>query len=85
MTFRAGHDHPSRRNSLIQSTAQPLPEELASWGVLFRSRSYAEEVPRLFAWAIAHVHEETYEDAEYDQYEAECVRYDNAFTTRFLF
>jgi len=43
------------------------------------------QVPRLFAWADAHVHEETYEDAEYDQYEAECVRYDNAFTTRFLF
>jgi len=41
--------------------------------------------PALFAWADAHVHEETYEDAEYDQYEAECVRYDNAFTLDFYF
>jgi hypothetical protein len=39
-------------------------EELASWGVLLGSGSYAELVPRLFAWADVHVHEETYEDAE---------------------
>lgn len=53
------------------------PEELARWGVLLGLASYAEVVPRLFAWADVRVHEETYDDAEYDQYEAECVIYDN--------
>ncbi|WDQ02256.1 DUF4365 domain-containing protein [Micromonospora chalcea] len=53
------------------------PEELASWGVFLGLASYAEAVPRMFAWADVQVHEETYEDAEYDQYEAECVIYDN--------
>jgi len=53
------------------------PEELARWGVLLGFASYAEVVPRLFAWADVHVHEETYEVPEYDQYEAECVTYDN--------
>lgn len=47
------------------ATKKAVPAKAAG-GVLFRSRSYAEEVPRLFAWADAHVHEETYEDAEYD-------------------
>lgn len=53
------------------------PVELASWGVLLGFASYAEVVPQLFAWAHVRVHEETYDDAEYDQYEAECVIYDN--------
>jgi hypothetical protein len=54
------------------------PEELANWGVFLGLASYAEVVPRLFAWAHVQVHEETYEDAaEYAQYEAECVAYDN--------
>jgi len=53
------------------------PEELASWGVFLGLASYAEVVPRLFAWADVQVHAETYEDAEYDRYEAECVIYDN--------
>ena len=38
-----------------------------------------------FAWADAHVHEETYDDAEYDQYEAECSIWDEGdqfFTER---
>ncbi|MEU7769848.1 DUF4365 domain-containing protein [Micromonospora taraxaci] len=56
------------------------PEELASWGVFLGLASYAEAVPRMFAWADVQVHEETYEDAEYDQrdqYEAECVMHDD--------
>ncbi|GIG93335.1 DUF4365 domain-containing protein [Plantactinospora endophytica] len=53
------------------------PQELASWGVFLGLASYAEAVPRMFAWADVQVHEETYEDAEYDQYEAECVIYDS--------
>lgn len=53
------------------------PEQLASWGVLLGCASYAEVVPRLFAWADVHVHEETYDEAEYDEYEAECIIYDD--------
>jgi hypothetical protein len=34
--------------------------------------SYAEVVPTLFAWAYAHVHQETYDELEYDQYKADC-------------
>lgn len=52
------------------------PEELANWGVFLGLASYAEVLPRLFAWADVQVHEETYDDAEYDAYEAECVFYD---------
>jgi hypothetical protein len=40
--------------------------------------SYAEAVSKLFAWAAIDVHEETYDDAEYDQYEAECSIWDES-------
>jgi hypothetical protein len=53
------------------------PTPLAAWGVFLGLASYAEVVPRLFAWADVDVHEETYDEAEYDQYQAECVIYDN--------
>lgn len=39
--------------------------------------SYADVVPRLFAWATVDVHAETYADAEYDDYESEMVFYDS--------
>ncbi|MFI0424095.1 hypothetical protein [Spongiactinospora sp. 9N601] len=48
-----------------------------SWGVFLGLTGYAEVVPRLFAWADVSVHEKTYDDAEYDEYEAGCVTYDN--------
>ncbi|WP_422750512.1 DUF4365 domain-containing protein [Micromonospora sp. WMMD1219] len=48
------------------------PEKLASWGVFLGLASYAEVVPKLFAWADAHVHRETYDGTEYDQYRADC-------------
>ncbi|MER8043483.1 DUF4365 domain-containing protein [Streptomyces sp. NPDC094032] len=48
------------------------PEELASWSVFLGLASYAEVVPKLFAWADAHVHPETYNESEYDQYTADC-------------
>jgi hypothetical protein len=53
----------------------PMP--LASWGVFLGLASYAEVVPRLFAWADVSVHEETYDEANYEQYEAECVIMDS--------
>ncbi len=51
--------------------------ELASWGVFLGLRDYAEVVPKLFAWANVDVHAETYDEADYEQYEDECVFYDN--------
>jgi Domain of unknown function (DUF4365) len=51
-------------------------EELSVWGVFRGSASYAELLPQLFAWADVHVHEATYEDAEYDQYLADCTYVD---------
>jgi hypothetical protein len=52
------------------------PEEPASWGVFLGLASYAEVVPKLFAWADAHVHQETYDESEYDQYKADCCLWD---------
>lgn len=51
------------------------PEELVTW-LVFVPTNYAEAVPKLFAWADVDVHEETYEDAEYDQYQTECSIWD---------
>ena len=53
------------------------PTPLASWSVFLGLTSYAEVVPRLFAWANVQVHQETYDEADYEQYEAECIFYDN--------
>ncbi|MYV97576.1 DUF4365 domain-containing protein [Streptomyces sp. SID3343] len=47
-------------------------EKLASWGVFLGFAGYAEVVPKLFAWADAHVHPETYDGTEYLQYRADC-------------
>lgn len=52
------------------------PEELVTWQFLVGPTSYAEAVSTLFAWASVDVHDETYDDAEYDQYEAECSIWD---------
>jgi hypothetical protein len=52
------------------------PEELVTWQLLVGPASYAEAVSKLFAWADLEVHEETYDEAEYEQYEAECSVWD---------
>ena len=52
------------------------PEPLASWGIFLGSASYAEIVPTLFRWAGVSVHEETYDEADREQFEEECVIYD---------
>ncbi|QLY30403.1 DUF4365 domain-containing protein [Nocardia huaxiensis] len=52
------------------------PQEIATWGVMLGGLSYTEVVPKLFAWADVTLHEETYDEAEYEEYEIECVRYD---------
>jgi len=52
------------------------PEELVTWHFWVGPSNYAEAVPKLFAWADADVHDQTYEDAEYNQYQAECSIWD---------
>jgi len=52
------------------------PEPLASWSVFLGFASYAEVVPTLFRWADVRVHEETYDEADREQFEEECVIYD---------
>lgn len=52
------------------------PEALATWGVLFGLSDYGKVVQELVAWADVEVHAETYDDAEHDRWEAECVFYD---------
>jgi hypothetical protein len=52
------------------------PKPLAVWGVFLGPSSYADVLPELFAWADLTVHEETYDQADHEQFEAECVVYD---------
>ncbi|MBF6546965.1 DUF4365 domain-containing protein [Nocardia brasiliensis] len=52
------------------------PKEVATWWIMLGGLSYTEVVPKLFAWADVVLHAETYDDADHDAYEVECVRYD---------
>jgi hypothetical protein len=47
------------------------PEPIAAWGVVLGLASYAEAVPRLFAWADVSCHEETYDWADEHPWPAE--------------
>lgn len=52
------------------------PEEIVTWQFFVGPTSYADAVAKMFAWADIDVHEATYDDAEYQQYEAECSVWD---------
>jgi hypothetical protein len=52
------------------------PEKLAEWTVLARGPRYETQLPALFPWAEVGLHEETYDDADWDHYEIDCVRID---------
>ncbi|HSX65920.1 DUF4365 domain-containing protein [Nocardioides sp.] len=52
------------------------PEPIATWGVMFGLSDYGEVIQKLLAWADIDVHAETYEEAEYERWEGECVFYD---------
>ncbi|MDN5599536.1 MAG: DUF4365 domain-containing protein [Brachybacterium sp.] len=52
------------------------PEKLVTWAFVVGPRSYADAVLGLFAWADLDVHGETYDDAEREEYEAECSFWD---------
>lgn len=62
--------------SVDNEDGQP-PTELAGWSVLLGTEDYADVVPKMIAWADVDIHEETYDDAEYEQYETECVHIDH--------
>ncbi len=40
-------------------------------------RPYEEVLPALVPWANVVVHEETYDDADYEAWEVDCVHYDD--------
>lgn len=52
------------------------PAPLAQWAFLRGPTDYGEAIPRLFPWAEVCLHEETYEEADRDLYETECVVWD---------
>lgn len=52
------------------------PETLAAWHLFIGPSSYADTVPRLFAWADVELHEETYDAADQEAFEEECSIWD---------
>lgn len=50
---------------------------LGTWMILAPGWSYDAALPALVPWADVVIHEETYDEAEYDGWESECVYYDN--------
>jgi hypothetical protein len=56
------------------------PAEFARWPIMLGLSSYADVVPGLFAWAEVGLHEETYDEADWDQYDTECRIWDSEIT-----
>lgn len=50
-------------------------DELGKWMITAGLREYESLLPTLVPWANAVIHEETYEEADYDAWQSECVRY----------
>lgn len=50
------------------------PAPLANWTVMVRGPRWDEQLSDLVPWAHVGLHDETYEEAEFDLYEEECVR-----------
>jgi hypothetical protein len=51
--------------------------ELGTWTVWGNLKPYEDILPDLVPWADVVLHEETYDEADHDAWEAECVFYDN--------
>ena len=52
-------------------------EELGAWYIMAGLRPYEEVLPTLVPWADVVLHEETYDEADEDAWESECVYYDS--------
>jgi len=52
-------------------------QPLGTWSIVAPGWSYNDALPSLVPWADVVLHEETYDEADYEAWEAECVRYDN--------
>lgn len=52
-------------------------DELGAWCIWVGLRPYEEVLPNLVPWADVVLHEETYDEADQDAWEAECVYYDS--------
>lgn len=50
--------------------------ELGNWSIMVGLRPYEHVLPSLVPWADVTLHEETYDEADYEAWEAECVHYD---------
>lgn len=72
------HKTSGRGSFMLRSVddANEDSRDLGEWSVLLGRRSYEEVLPELFPWGDVHIHEETYDDAEYEQYRQECVTFD---------
>ncbi|MFD1211811.1 DUF4365 domain-containing protein [Arthrobacter sp. GCM10027362] len=69
----------SGRGSIMLRSVNDANEDshdLGEWTVLLGLRSYRDVLPALVPWGEVGIHQETYDDAEYDQYYEECVTYD---------
>jgi hypothetical protein len=51
-------------------------QELGQWFIMVGLRPYEQVLPALVPWADTVLHDETYDDADHDAWEAACVRYD---------
>lgn len=50
--------------------------ELGNWGLVAKSDRYEDILPRLVPWADVVIHEESYDEADRQEWEAECVHTD---------
>ncbi|MDJ0318358.1 DUF4365 domain-containing protein [Arthrobacter antibioticus] len=69
----------SGRGSLTLVSVDDANEDrqlLGEWGLLAGLESYDSVLPKLAPWADVGLHEETYDEADHDEWEAECVFYD---------
>lgn len=51
--------------------------DVGQWSVMLGLRPYEQVLPELFPWGDVGIHEETYDDADHEQYEQECVTVDS--------
>lgn len=53
------------------------PDVRANWAIRLPGSEFHSAIPNLFSWAELNLHQETYEAADRERYESECVGYDS--------